>query len=59
LTFGINDTNDIQKAKTIFNKIAESDSRILKEPVPEFLVSDLTESVVTFEVRLWSKTNDY
>ncbi len=59
LTFGINYTNDLQKTRAVFNKIAESDSKILKKPAPEFLVSDLTESAVNFEVRLWCKTNDY
>lgn len=59
LTFGINYANDIQKAKAVFTQIAESDSRILKKPAPEFLVSDLSESAVSFEVRLWCKTDDY
>jgi small conductance mechanosensitive channel len=59
LTFGINYTNDIQKAKAIFKKIAESEARILKTPAPEFLISDLSESAVNFEVRLWCKTDDY
>lgn len=59
LSFGINYDNDIQKAKAIFTKIADSDARILKKPAPEFLVSDLAESAVNLEVRLWCKTNDY
>ncbi len=59
LLFGINYNNDIQKAKLIFSKIADSDARILKKPAPEFLVSDLAESAVNLEVRLWCNTNDY
>jgi small conductance mechanosensitive channel len=59
LFFGINYTNDIQKAKAVFNKVAESDARILKKPAPEFLVSELGESAINFEVRLWCKTDDY
>lgn len=59
LFFGINHANDIQKAKSVLSKIAESDSKILKKPAPEFLISDLTESAVNFEVRLWCKTDDY
>lgn len=59
LFFGINYANDIQKAKAVFNQIAESDARILKKPAPEFLVSELGESAVNFEVRLWCKTDDY
>jgi small conductance mechanosensitive channel len=59
LTFGVNYTDDIQKARTLFNKLAESDNRILKTPAPEILVSELADHSVNFEVRLWCKTDDY
>ncbi len=59
LVFGVNYSADIHKAKEIFTKIAASDDRILKSPAPEFLISELTESAVNFEVRLWCKTDDY
>lgn len=59
LSFGVSHSADIQKAKEVFSKIAASDNRILKKPAPEFLVSDLSESAVNFEVRLWCKTDDY
>lgn len=57
--FGINYADDIQKAKKVFNKIAETDPHILKTPAPEFLVSELGETAVNLEVRLWCKTDDY
>ena len=59
LVIGIGYEDDIQKAKKILEQIMQSDERILKEPAPVILVSELGESSVDFAVRPWVNSGDY
>ena len=58
-TFGIGYGDDIKKAKDILNRIAENDSRVLKDPARTVVLSELADSSVNFTVRLWVDTADY
>ncbi len=58
-TFGIGYGDDIKKTKDILNKIAENDSRVLKDPARTVVLSELADSSVNFTVRLWVDTADY
>lgn len=57
--FGIGYDDDIDKAKGILNTLAEQDSRVLKDPAPVIVLSELADSSVNFTVRLWVNTADY
>lgn len=57
--FGIGYGDDIPKAKSILRKIAEEDSRILKEPQAMVVVGALADSSVNFTCRFWVKAEDY
>ncbi len=59
MTFGIGYADDIQKAKDILNRLIQSDDRILKEPEPAIVVSELADSSVNFAVRAWCNAADY
>jgi len=59
MTFGIGYSDDIKKAKDILNKLIESDIRILKDPAPLAVVSELGDSSVNFTVRVWCNSSDY
>ncbi len=59
MTFGISYTDDIKKAKDILNRLVESDNRILKDPFPAIVVSELADSAVNFAVRVWCNAPDY
>jgi small conductance mechanosensitive channel len=59
MTFGIGYEDDIQKAKDILLDLLEEDNRILKNPVPQVLLSELADSSVNFAVRAWVKGSDY
>lgn len=59
MTFGIGYDDDIDKAKGILNRIIEEDSRILKDPAPAVLLSELADSSVNFVVRVWAEAGDY
>ncbi len=59
MTFGIGYLDDIKKAKAIFNELVENDTRILKDPSPLVVVSELADSSVNFTVRIWCNSPDY
>ena len=59
MVFGIGYDDDIDKARAIINEIISSDERVLKEPDPKILVSELADSSVNFSVRAWTKSDDY
>ena len=46
--------SDIKKAKSILAKIVEEQKNIMKDPAPQVLVSNLTESAVEFSIRFWA-----
>ena len=59
LVFGIGYEDNILTARAIFKNILEADSRILVEPAPQIVVSELADSSVNFFVRPWVNTEDY
>jgi small conductance mechanosensitive channel len=59
MVFGIGYDDDIKKAKEIIQSILDADERILKDPAPLIAVGELADSSVNFNVRPWSKTEDY
>lgn len=58
MTFGISYDDDIQKAKNLLNRLIDEDSRILKDPAPAVLVSELADNSVNFSVRVWCNNED-
>ena len=59
LTFGIGYQDDIKKAREVLQKVVDSHGKILKDPAPAILVSQLGDHSVNFEVRAWCNTDDY
>jgi small conductance mechanosensitive channel len=59
LVFGIGYSDDIDKAKGLIKQPAEADERILKDPEPFIVPGSLGDSSVNFNVRVWSKKEDY
>ncbi|NQV16036.1 mechanosensitive ion channel [bacterium] len=59
LVFGIGYEDDISKAKEIFKRSLDVDSRVLRDPAPLIAVSELADSSVNIFVRPWVKTEDY
>ena len=57
--FGIGYNDDIKKAKSVINELIYKDERILKDPEPLVVVSELGDSSVNLTVRVWSKSADY
>ena len=59
MTFGIGYGDDLKKTKDVLNSIMNSDSRVLKDPAPMVVVSELADSSVNFSVRVWANAADY
>ena len=59
LVFGIAYKQDIDNARASIADVLNSNQKVLTDPKPDILVSELADSSVNFEVRPWCKTNDY
>lgn len=59
MEFGIGYGDDIDKAKAILSRLVDEDSRILKDPAPQIVLSKLDDSSVNFFVRAWANAGDY
>jgi small conductance mechanosensitive channel len=56
---GISYSDDMTQAKTILERLAGEDSRILKDPATTIAVAELADSSVNLVFRPWVKTSDY
>ena len=59
LVFGIAYDDDIRKARDIIQKVLSQDERVLAEPAPMIVVSELGDSSVNFAVRPFVKKEHY
>ncbi len=59
LTFGISYGDSIKKAKEIMLSVLEESEKVLKNPAPSVVVSELGDNSVNLELRAWVKTGDY
>ena len=59
MTFGIGYDDDLKKAKLILVEMVNNDARILKDPAPQVVLSELGDSSVNFAVRVWVKQEDF
>jgi small conductance mechanosensitive channel len=59
MVFGIGYGDSIEKAKQVLVKLADSDSRVLKDPAPQIVVGELGDNSVNFNVRFWCNAADY
>jgi len=59
MVFGIGYSDDIDKARGVIKLLLDADSRILKDPAPQIVVSELADSSVNFKVRPWVNSADY
>lgn len=57
--FGIAYGDDFDLAKATLLKLIEADERILQDPAPFIVLSELADSSVNITVRVWSKASDY
>lgn len=58
-TFGIGYSDDIDKARNIILEVAGKHGKVLTDPEPFVMVSELGDSSVNFTTRLWVEAADY
>lgn len=59
LVFGVAYKEDIDKVRSAISDTLKSNPKVLQDPQPDILVSQLADSSVNFEVRPWCKSEDY
>ena len=59
MTFSTGYNDDIKKTKAVLNKLIDEDERILKDPEPFVAVSQLADSAVEYDVKVWCNSSDY
>ncbi len=59
LTIGISYDDKIQQARGVILEVVARDPRIMLEPAPQVVVSELAESSVDLLVRIWVKSEEY
>ncbi len=59
MIFGIGYSDDIKKTKEILNTLIKNDKRILNDPEPVIVLSELADSSVNFTIRVWCNSADY
>ncbi len=59
LVFGTGYGDDIDKARQVIEGVISQDDRVLEDPAPAVLVSELADSSVNFKVRVWTSADDY
>ncbi len=59
IVYGIGYDDNILKAKEIIQNVIKADDRILNDPAPMVVTSELADSSVNITTRVWTKTSDY
>lgn len=59
IVIGISYDDEIETAQSILLEVLRADTRVLADPGPEVLVSQLGESSVNLNLRCWTNASDY
>ena len=59
LTFGVGYDEDIKQTKEVLMHVLMQHPKVLKDPAPAVMVSELADSSVNFAVRPWCASADY
>jgi small conductance mechanosensitive channel len=56
---GIAYSDDVDKGLDLLRGLVERDERVLKDPAPQVMVTELADSAVTLTMRVWANTDVY
>jgi small conductance mechanosensitive channel len=59
ITVGIGYTDPIDRAMEVLLDVMKSEARIIQEPEPQIVVTELADSSVNLLVRCWTKRTDF
>ena len=55
----VSHSEDLDKVRMVLEKILQEESRLLSDPAPMIVVTELGRDSITFAIRPWVKTSDY
>ncbi|BDX03185.1 mechanosensitive ion channel protein [Marinomonas pontica] len=59
IVVGISYSDSIEVGLSVLKQVAESEPRLLEDPVPQTMVVSMLDSSVNIQLRAWAKTDDY
>jgi len=59
LTFRTDPSCPLEKTEALLHATVDADSRILRDPAPSIVLSDITDSAVVYGVRVWCPGSEY
>jgi len=59
LTVGVDYGDDLERALSALRDLLDGDARVLKDPEPQVMVSELADSAVNLNLRCWMNTGDF
>ncbi|WP_137169050.1 mechanosensitive ion channel family protein [Marinomonas sp. FW-1] len=59
IVVGISYSDSINEGFAVLEKIAENESRLLRDPAPQIMVVSMMDSAVNIQLRAWAKNEDY
>ena len=59
IALGIAYEADVERAGRVIEEMAAAESRVLSDPAPQIVVTELADSSVNFAIRLWCQAGDY
>jgi small conductance mechanosensitive channel len=59
MSFGIGYRDDVDTAMRIVREVVESNEKVMRDPEPAILMTELGDNSVTIVSRAWAKTEDY
>ncbi|KAA1248095.1 mechanosensitive ion channel family protein [Aquimarina sp. RZ0] len=59
IDIGISYTSNIKEAKQILLHIVNSQEKVIQDPAPEVMVTELGDSAVTLQLRYWASNEDF
>ena len=58
-SFRIDPATPLEKVETVLAEVLAAESRVLKDPAPSIVVTDITDSAVVYGVRVWCPGSEY
>lgn len=59
MVLGISYDDDVTRAMAVLQELLEKDERVLADPAPQVMVSELADSSVNINLRCWANTGDF
>ena len=59
ISVGVSYDSDLNKVRSVLEKIAENDPKIMDTPKPSIGVSELGDSAIMIDFNVWCETSDY